>query len=415
MDDASRSRRILASVALVDSLGDGLYLAGSALFFTRGLGLPVGEVGLGLTIAGLIGLAVGAEIGRLADVSAPREVFITLMVAQTVAVASYTLVTGLLTLAIAATAAAVCRQGAQAARGAMIGQLAGQDAPALRAYLHAVINVGIAVGAALSGLAVARDTHGAYVVLMLADAVTFILAAAIAFLLPRTPRPVRPEGPNKRLALADHRFVMLTVLSGILSLQFVVSGYLLPLWVVFHTHAPRWLASPLLLLNTMIIVLFQVRVSRRFKGLARAGHAYRLAGIALAGAFVLFAASSGKSSILASGLLGLAMIVASIGELLTLAGAFGLSFGLAPPHAVGEYQGVWNLGFGTSVALGPGLLTLVCLQGGAPGWIGIAALMAAGGIAINALTLKAARTHRSIGVDPPSALDGLAPDPSPAP
>lgn len=36
----------LVASPLVNSGGDGLYNAGSALFFTRGLGLPVARVGL---------------------------------------------------------------------------------------------------------------------------------------------------------------------------------------------------------------------------------------------------------------------------------------------------------------------------------------------------------------------------------
>jgi MFS family permease len=290
-----------------------------------------------LTVAGLIGLAVGAEIGRLADRWGPRDLFIALMVGQTLTVGLYVFVTGVLTLAVAATGAAICRQGAQAARGALIGQLGGAEAPVLRAYLHAVVNVGIAGGAALAGLAVARDTHDSYLALMLADAATFSVAAGAAVSLPRLPVAGRPAGAAKRRALRDRRFVVLTALSGVISLQFVVSGYLLPLWVVFHTDAPRWFASPLLLLNTAIIVALQVKLSRQFAGLCRAATAAQFAGLALAGGFALFgAAHLGSGAVLASLILTAAMIVASVGELFTLSAAFGISYGLAPDHAIGE-------------------------------------------------------------------------------
>lgn len=391
MTTSTAQRRTLAAAALIDSLGDGLYLAGSALFFTRGLGLPVAQVGLGLSIAGIIGLLVGAEIGRLADRFGPREVFVSLMILQTVAVAGYTIVTGLVLLVPMATIAAVCRQGAQAARGAMIGQVGGNDAATLRSYLHAVINVGIAGGAALAGLALAKDTHTAYVALMLADATTFTVAALIALLLPATPAATRTTGKSKRLALSDRRFVGLTALSGVLSLQFVISGYLLPLWVVLHTHAPRWLASPLLLLNTGLIVLLQVRVSTRYKGLHRAAIAVRIAGILLALACITFGtAHYSHSTLLATGVLLLAMAIASIAEVYTLAAAFGISFGMAPAHAIGEYQGVWNLGFGTAVAVGPGLLTLVVLEGGPIGWLGLGAVLLATALVMGSVTTGAA-------------------------
>lgn len=36
----------------------------------------------------------------------------------------------------------------------------------------------------------------------------------------------------------------------------------MPLWIAGHTTAPHWLVSGLLLLNTVMVVLFQVRASR---------------------------------------------------------------------------------------------------------------------------------------------------------
>ncbi|MDP9118069.1 MAG: MFS transporter [Actinomycetota bacterium] len=382
--DVRWQRRTLAAAALIDSFGDGLFLAGSALFFIRGLGLTVFETGTGLTLAGIIGLLIGAESGRLADRYGARTVFVAMMLVQSVAVGAYVLVTNLAGLVLTASVAAVCRQGAQAARGALTAQLGGADAAGLRAYLHAVVNVGIAGGAGLAGLAIARDTHEAYLALMLVDAATFAAAALLSLRLPRT-SPMRDavsgataRPARKRSALSDRRFVGLTALSVIVSLQFVVSGYLLPLWVVFHTVAPRWLASPLLLLNTAFVVMFQVAASRRFRGVVRAGEAYRIGGLLLLGSCLLFgAADIGHSVAQASGFLVAAMVVASLGEVVTIAGAVGVSFGLAPTDAMGEYQGVWNLGFGLSVAVGPALLTIVCLHGGSPGWAILGLSMAA--------------------------------------
>jgi hypothetical protein len=52
---------------LANTFGFGLVVTSSVLYFTRVVHLPVGRVGLGLTIAGLIGLAAGIPIGDLAD------------------------------------------------------------------------------------------------------------------------------------------------------------------------------------------------------------------------------------------------------------------------------------------------------------------------------------------------------------
>lgn len=386
----SPHRAKLAATTLVDSIGDGLFLAGSALFFTRGLGLSVGSVGLGLSIAGVLGMLGSAHLGRLADRFGPREVFVALMAGQALAVTGYVFVTGLTGLVVAATLAALCRQGAQAARGALVGRFGGEDAATLRSYLHAATNVGMAAGAALAGLAIAKDTHAAYLVLVLADVATFVIAGLIATALPRVRPLPTGTGTLARRALADRRYLVMVFLNGVMSLQFVVSGYLLPLWVLLGTDAPRWLASQLLLLNTVLIVLFQVRVSARFKGLVRAARAYRLGGLFVGAAFVLFAAAShGRTALSAALILVLAMVMASVGELFMSAGGFGISFAVAPAHALGEYQGVWGAGFGASVALGPGLLTLVCLNGRTAGWVGLAAVMV---VASSAMAFTATRS-----------------------
>lgn len=372
----SPQRAKLAVTALVDSVGDGLFLAGSALFFTRGLGLSVESVGLGLSIAGVLGLLGSAHLGRLADRFGPRELFVAMMVGQALAVTGYIFVSDVSGLVVTATVAALCRQGAQAARGALVGRFGGDDAATLRSYLHAAMNVGLAAGAALAGLAIARDTHTAYLVLVLADVATFVAAGLVALSLPRVePLPAGTRAQGGR-ALRDRRYLLMVFLNAVMSLQFVVSGYLLPLWVLLGTHAPRWFASQLLLLNTVLIVVFQVRVSARFKGLVRAAQAYRLGGLYVGGAFVLFAAAGyGPTAWSAALLLVLAMVAASVGELFMSAGGFGISFAVAPLSALGEYQGVWAAGFGASVALGPGLLTLVCLKGGTAGWVALGVVM----------------------------------------
>src|SRR6266540_2944652 len=67
-----RSSRLLIVVALVDSLGTGLFLSGSAVFFTRSAGLSTTEVGVGLTAGGLCALLTLTPLGMLADRIGPR-------------------------------------------------------------------------------------------------------------------------------------------------------------------------------------------------------------------------------------------------------------------------------------------------------------------------------------------------------
>src|SRR5260221_5517923 len=70
--------RILAVNGFVGSLGTGLFLTGSVLYYTRVVGLSDAQVGLGLSVAGICGMLGSVPIGRLADRWGPRQMMVVL-------------------------------------------------------------------------------------------------------------------------------------------------------------------------------------------------------------------------------------------------------------------------------------------------------------------------------------------------
>src|SRR5438477_6801269 len=96
--------RPLAVSTLVNTFGNGLFYTASALFYTRSIGLSPGQVGLGLTIAGLLSLLVGIPAGHLADLRGAREVLAVLMLAEGAAVAALALVRSYPTFLVVAVA-----------------------------------------------------------------------------------------------------------------------------------------------------------------------------------------------------------------------------------------------------------------------------------------------------------------------
>ena len=63
-------------MAFADALGTGTYLAGAVVFFTKALGLTAAQVGLGLSLGAVVGIATTFPIGALADRFGPRRVMI---------------------------------------------------------------------------------------------------------------------------------------------------------------------------------------------------------------------------------------------------------------------------------------------------------------------------------------------------
>jgi len=83
-----RPGRTLAAAQLASSLGDGVFLVTSALYFTRVVGLTAGQVGAALTIGWAVGLLAGVPLGSVADRRGSRGTAVVLAATTALAVAS---------------------------------------------------------------------------------------------------------------------------------------------------------------------------------------------------------------------------------------------------------------------------------------------------------------------------------------
>jgi predicted MFS family arabinose efflux permease len=71
---SSRGPLPLIDDVFLNTFGFGLIITSMVLYFTRVVHLSAVQVGLGMTIAGLIGLIAGVPVGDLADRHGPRVV-----------------------------------------------------------------------------------------------------------------------------------------------------------------------------------------------------------------------------------------------------------------------------------------------------------------------------------------------------
>src|SRR3954447_26312868 len=74
--------RRLAWGTLVSSVGNGAWYTSFALFLTRSVGLAPAEVGVGLTVAGVLAIVAATPLGHLADRLGAREVYAALLATQ---------------------------------------------------------------------------------------------------------------------------------------------------------------------------------------------------------------------------------------------------------------------------------------------------------------------------------------------
>ncbi|WP_330309195.1 MULTISPECIES: MFS transporter [unclassified Streptomyces] len=373
-------QRVIAASNFVYTVGSGLYLTAGVLYFTQSVHLPAGQVGLGLGIAGLVSLAVGIVVGHLADTRGARGVYAATLVVQALATAGFVLVDSFWTFVLAVCAATGAKAAGLAARSPIIRRYGGDRPQEFRAHLRSVTNIGISLGALLAGWVVQVGTHTAYQLLVVGNAIGFAASAAVLVLLPPvTPGPT--VGGPRWIALRDRPYLLITALDGIMAIQFKVLTVAVPLWLVAATTAPPWLISGTMLINTVIVVAFQVRAGRSIDSPLTGGAAYRRSGVAFLVSCSLISLSAGAPAWAAATLLMTAVVIHTVGELWHSAGGFEVSFALAPEHATGQYLGVFGLGAGLAEALGPGLLIALCITWGRPGWYVVGALFALTGLA----------------------------------
>ncbi|MET8092705.1 MFS transporter [Micromonospora sp. NPDC005220] len=386
--------RTLSLATLANTVGTGLWVTGAALYLTRAVGLTPTEVGLGLTVAGLVGFTASVPLGGLADRRDPRSLRAVLQLAQAAVAAAYLLVGSFSVFLLVATLDALLISGNLAVRAALVAAVGGPEGRVHAfAILRAVANLGVALGAGLAAFALVADTGWAYRMLVLGNVATYLVSAALIMRLPAYPPARRPLRQRAGRALRDGPFLAVAGASAVLSLHGVALTLVLPLWVVTRTDAPPVTVSAVLLVNTLLTVLLVVHLNRGARHALPAATAMRRAGLVLAAGMLLWAATGAVATVLAIVLLLGATVIYTLGDLWHAGAGAALAYDLAAPDALGAYQGVDTLLAGLARAAGPALLTWLILDGGPIGWLVLAALLAGTGLAVPPLTRHALRNR----------------------
>ncbi|MGP3999314.1 MFS transporter [Streptomyces sp. 8N706] len=388
------SRPLIVS-SLVDSTGTGLFLSGSAVFFTRSAGLSTSQVGIGLTVAGLCGFLALPPLGMLADRIGPRAVSVLLHLWQAAGFAAYALVHSFPMFLLVACTVGIPAQAVQPIAQMFIERHAGKDLRMrLIAVFRSVYNVGFTLGALLTTVALTFDTRAAYLSIILGDAVSFLLAGLLLLRVPllandaTTSRPARTLWPR---SLREGSYLAVAGLNAVMVLHMSLLSVALPLWATLHTEAPRAIVGPLLVINTVMAVLLQVRVSRGADSLDGAIRAMRWAAVSLAACSLVLATAGELPAVWAAAVLVLGVVLLTSGELFQSAAGWGLSYQLAPAERQGEYLAIFGLGVSAQYLVGPALLTIGVIEHGASGWIALAVLFGAAGLLVPPVARAAER------------------------
>lgn len=353
----------------VNLLGNGLFNTASVLYFTLVVHLTAAQVGIGLTVAGLVGLSAGVPSGLLADRYGPRAVTLATLGVQAATMSAFLAVHSVVVFTLVACADRLAASANNAARGALIARVGGANPAAFRSRLRTFGNAGIVLGTLGSGIAAEAGTHAAYSALIIADAASYIAAALFLLWVPSYPPVPRPRRARRTGALTDRPFVTFAALDGAMGLQYQAISLMLPIWIATRTHAPHWTVAAAFAANSIVCVFLQTHFGTTVASAHDGGRAFRRAGMFFLVSCPLIAASADIPGAIAPFVIIVAACVHSIGEIWQSSASIALGFGLAPDHAQGEYQGVLGLGFDAGQALAPIILTTAFLSLGQAGWV----------------------------------------------
>ncbi|MFF7592573.1 MFS transporter [Kitasatospora purpeofusca] len=394
--------RRLARITLLNTVGSGLSLSVGVLFFTRFLGLSAGRLGVALTAAGLCGVLASVPAGRAADRWGARPVLVVLVTLTGLGTAGYTLVDGYPAFVALACLVSAADRGGAAVRNALYAEVLPADKRvAGRAYLRVVTNVGICLGTGIGAIALQVDSRAGYLTAILADAASY-LAVAVLYRRLRVPgwsgapsgKAVGPVGAvgaveegavgakRRNPALRDGPFLVVTALGSVLALQFAMLEVGVPLWIVQQTDAPRITVAGTLIVNTVLVIAFQVRATRGTGHPAAAARACGRSGLILAASCLVIGLAHGTPAALAAMVVLVGVALQAVGEVLGQAGTWALSYDLAGERGHGAYQGVFNAGMSAALMIGPAVVSTAVIGHGLVGWAALGALLAGAGLAM---------------------------------
>jgi hypothetical protein len=394
-------QRVYGLAALINTIGFGLILPAVALYFTRIVHLSGVQVGLGFTISGVIAIPAAIPAGELADRFGPRRAVLWAIFLQGVTGIAYLFIRDFLMFVIVDSLAMIVTTAYFSSVGALIRRVGGDNTAAFRSKVRAISNLGISLGVLGAGVGIEIGTAFSYRALLLINALTFFAAWALLMRVPNykpLPRPEEKKGEKgpRWIALRDAPFVAYTAVAGVMSIQGAIIQLPLPLWIVSHTNAPRWTVTVMFLVNTGLVILYQVKMGEKVKTLRDGGTAMRRAGFVFLGSCAVIGLTSGLPAWAAFVLLLCAIMLLTLGEIWYSAGTYAFEFGMPPAYAQGQYQGVAGTGSGLGSAAAPVLLVGLVLSLGRAGWIGLGVAFALLGLFATGIAVWGERTRVAV-------------------
>jgi MFS family permease len=387
----------LAGQSLLFALGEGTFMTGSAVFFTKIVGLSAAQVGLGLTCAGVAAFLAALPMGKAVDRYGPRKMWAVSAVGQAAMFAFWPFITDFRGYVAMAVGMEVIGALGNAAHGAYtIDVLPPDQRVTSRAYMYSSLNVGFTLGSLVGGIALAFHSNDVLHAVPWFTAVAFLVNAAAISRLPRASHDDRtPEERNVRVPgpgpLRNPGWLLTEFFGGVFWTNQVLLNIVIPLWLVEETDAPRVLLAFLFGTNTMMCIFLPMVTSRGVKDVPTALRAIRVSSTFFVASCLITLVTHDTVGWLTIALVWLAHVTVTGAELYLSAASWSFEAELMDPRQRGAYQGASELSGTLGKVWAPALYTFLAMNWGAGGWLTIAGIIVVSTIGVHPATRMARR------------------------
>jgi len=373
----------LVAAAVIDTLGEGLFLPMALFFFTVSTPLLISRIGLTMSLATILAFAASPVLGALTDRSGPQRAVVLSNLLTAAGYAFYPAVSTYPGIFGCVLVVMVADRLYYASWPTLLTAIARKgELDAWFALSQALAKGSFGMGALLGSLLIGDGSRGPLVVLIYLDVTTCLVAAVLTASIRLRPS----SGPARSSSAAspwnevrrDRAFRRIVASQLLLAFAWAVPPVFLPLYLVRYLGLPPWQATLAFGVNCMLIFAGQTWVTRMVQGFRRT-RAIVAGAVLFDAALLVFAAASATSAQWAGVIVLTGMVVFTAGEMLCTPSFTALAAAAAPSHLRGQYMSIFGLGGGVGFGLGPGLVGTLYEVSPYAALAGLGACVAAGG------------------------------------
>ena len=381
----SRELWLVVLGMFLNYLGYGAVLPFEIIYLHNGRGFPLGVAGLVVGLVTGVAVLISPLAGPLIDRFGARATATGAGVALAAGYAGLAFAHSPLQAFAAAAFAGIGNGALNPSQSTLLAVLAPADIRhRVTAVSRVASNAGIGLGSALGGLVAGFGLSG-FILLFLANAVTYLIYVFVLVAVVRNEVRPEPIAGGYRVVLRDRAFIHLALTNvAIIGVGWGVFTWLMPPYAEEQIGLSTRLIGLLLLANAVTVVIAQVPVARFAEGRRRVVMMALAASIFVLACLLVVAA--GLRTDLAYPALITASILVAVGECFHTTALMPLVADLAPTGLRGRYMAAIGLSWWIGLALAPTLGTQVLSI--SPLTAFLASGVVAAGAAVSALALE---------------------------